>query len=198
MVALTTSQSTVGAVLSVASIGSIVGSLAVSAWGGPRRKVLAMMTTIALVGALIAAAGLRPSVALVAAACFAVMAVVPITNTASQVIWQTKVPPAMQGRVFAIRRMISEAITPAAFLLAGPLADGVFEPLLRPDGALAGSVGAVIGTGDGRGIGFLYVLTGLLMVILALVGYARPRVRNLEQELPDQIEDESRVVSPGS
>jgi MFS family permease len=190
VVALTTSQGTVGAVLSVASIGSIVGSLAVSAWGGPRRKVLAMMATIGVVGGFVTAAGLRPSVGLVAASCFVVMAVVPITNTASQVIWQTKVPPAMQGRVFAIRRMISEAITPAAFLLAGPLADGVFEPLLQPGGGLAGTVGAVIGTGDGRGIGFMYVLTGLLMVTLALIGWARPRVRNLEEELPDQIEEE--------
>ncbi len=198
VVALTTNSGAVGAVLSIASLGSIAGALAVSAWGGPRRKVRAMMGTIAIVGGCIVLAGVRPSLVLVGGACLAVMAIVPVTNTASQVIWQTKVPPGMQGRVFAIRRMISEAITPAAFLLAGPLADGVFEPLLQPGGGLANTVGAVIGTGDGRGIGFMYVLTGLAMSTMALIGYTRPRIRHLEEELPDQLEDDSSLLTAHS
>jgi len=39
------------------------------------------------------------------------------------------------------------------FLLAGPLADKVFEPMMAPGGFLAGSVGAFLGVGPGRGIG---------------------------------------------
>jgi MFS family permease len=176
-----------GAVLAVTGAGAIVGAAAVSAWGGPKRKVRGMMMTIAVAGVFIAVAGMRPSLVVVSATCFAVVAVIPVANTASQVIWQTKVPLEMQGRVFAIRRMISESITPLAFLIAGPLADNVFEPLLAADGGLAESIGALIGTGAGRGIGFMYLLTGLATAAMALYGYSRPRIRHLETELPDQV-----------
>jgi len=126
-------------------------------------------------------------VPLIAVAAFLLMAVVPVANTASQVLWQLKVPAGVQGRVFAIRRMISQAIAPIAMLAAGPLADRVFEPLLAEGGALASSVGSVIGTGPGRGIGFMFVVSGALTGVVALVGYSLPRVRNIETELPDSV-----------
>ncbi|GIU92733.1 MAG: hypothetical protein KatS3mg011_1639 [Acidimicrobiia bacterium] len=116
-----------------------------------------------------------------------VMTIVPIANTCSQVLWQTKVPPALQGRVFAIRRAIANAISPVAILVAGPLADGLFEPLLAPGGALASSVGSVIGTGPGRGIGPMYVIAGIIMAVIGVAGYTSPTIRNLETELPDYV-----------
>ena len=137
--------------LSAAGFGAIVGSVAVSAWGGPKKRVRGTMAAIAGAGLGVAVAGLRPSLLIVGVAAFVLMAMVPIANTASQVLWQLKVPPAMQGRVFAIRRMISQAIAPIAILLAGPLADNVFEPLLAEDGALAGTVGRSSAPASGAG-----------------------------------------------
>ena len=93
----------------------------------------------------------------------------------------------MQGRVFAIQHTIARAAAPLAYLLAGPLADGVFEPLLVSGGALAGSLGRVIGTGPGRGIGLLFVVMGALKMAVSAAGYAHPRVRLIEDELPDAI-----------
>jgi hypothetical protein len=112
-----------------------------------------------------------------------------VANTASQVIWQTKVPPAVQGRVFAIRRMIASAISPIAIMAAGPLADGVFEPLMAEDGALAGSIGSIIGTGPGRGVALMFILSGMLVALMAVIGYAIPKIRHLETDLPDHIEE---------
>jgi DHA3 family macrolide efflux protein-like MFS transporter len=86
--------------------------------------------------------------------------------------------------------MLAQMAIPIAYLSAGPLADGVFEPLLAVGGGLAGSVGAAIGTGPGRGIGFMFVLMGLGTVILAAVAYAKPSIRNIEEELPDMIPDQ--------
>jgi len=182
-------EAAAGGVLSAAGFGAIFGSIAVSIWGGPKKRVRGTMAAIVGAGFGVALSGVRPSLTLVAFSAFTLMAMVPIANTASQVLWQTKVPPAVQGRVFAIRRMISQAIAPIAILLAGPLADNVFEPLLADGGALASSVGSVIGTGTGRGVGFMYIVTGLLTAVIGVVGYLMPRVRNLETELPDYIED---------
>jgi hypothetical protein len=139
-----------------------------------------------IAGIGVASAGLRPSLVLVSVAAFVLMSVIPIGNTASQVLWQTKVPTAVQGRVFAIRRMIAQAISPIAILLAGPLADRVFEPLLADGGGLASSVGSIIGTGSGRGVAFMFVINGVTMVAAGVIGFLMPRVRNLETELPDQ------------
>ena len=181
------SEASAGTVLSVAGVGAVAGSIAVSAWGGPAQRVRGMMIAIATGGIAVAAMGARASIPLIAVSGFILMAVVPVANTSSQVLWQLKVPPAVQGRVFAIRRMVSSAIAPIAILAAGPLADKVFEPLLAKDGGLASSVGAVIGTGPGRGVGFMFIVAGLLTTLIAVLGYARPRVRHLETDLPDYV-----------
>ena len=187
------SEAAAGGVMSAAGFGAIAGSVAVSIWGGPKRLVLGTIVAISAAGLGIMSAGLRPSLALIAVSAFCLMAAVPVANTASQVLWQTKVPPAVQGRVFAIRRMISQAISPIAILLAGPLADRVFEPAMTEGGRLAGSIGSVLGTGPGRGVGLMYVIGGLATVAIALIGYSLPRIRHLETELPDHAPE----IDPG-
>lgn len=187
------SEAAAGGVMSAAGFGAIAGSVAVSIWGGPKRLVRGTIVAISAAGLGIMSAGLRPSLALIAVSAFCLMAAVPVANTASQVLWQTKVPPAVQGRVFAIRRMISQAISPIAILLAGPLADRVFEPAMTEGGRLAGSIGSVLGTGPGRGVGLMYVIGGLATVAIALIGYSLPRIRHLETELPDHAPE----IDPG-
>jgi hypothetical protein len=113
---------------------------------------------------------------------------IPIANGSSQAIWQAKVEPDVQGRVFAVRRVIAQIAGPIAMLMAGPLADGVFEPLLQPGGALAGSVGAVVGVGAGRGIAFLFIILGGMSIVFTIIAYLYPRLRNLEDEIPDYDE----------
>jgi MFS transporter, DHA3 family, macrolide efflux protein len=71
-----------------------------------------------------------------------------------------------------------------------PLADYVFEPLMAPDGLLAGSVGQLIGVGPGRGIGLMFIVMGTLTMIVTVVAYLYPRLRLVEDELPDAIPDE--------
>jgi Flp pilus assembly protein TadB len=61
----------------------------------------------------------------------------------------------------------------------------VFKPLLMPGGALAGSAGRWLGVGEGRGIGLLYVVLGLLALAVSLLARLSRRFRRLEQELPD-------------
>lgn len=181
------SEGAAGAVLSVAGFGMLAGSLVTSVWSGPKKKVRATMLTIGAAGLWLVVASLRPSLLLVSVCVFALMAGIPVANAASQVLWQTKVPPAMQGRVFSIRRMIAQGIAPIAMLLSGPLADNVFEPLMAEDGRLANTVGALIGTGTGRGVALMFILAGLMTMALGALGLLAPRVRHLEDELPDYV-----------
>ena len=98
--------------------------------------------------------------------------------------------------MFAVRRMIAWMSLPLAYILSGPLADRVFEPALEEGGSLAGSVGRVIGVGDGRGIAFLYLILGVLILLAVLAAYLYPRLRNVEIELPDFVSAKEAAVPP--
>jgi DHA3 family macrolide efflux protein-like MFS transporter len=70
-------------------------------------------------------------------------------------------------------------------LLAGPLADHVFEPAMMPGGRLAGTFGWLVGVGPGTGMALLIALAGILGMVIPLMGYAVRVVRDVESILPD-------------
>lgn len=186
----------VGNVFSAAGVGMVVGSVVMSVWGGPKRRVLGVLGADLVLGLALISFGMRASLTPVIIGAVIGFTVIPIANGSSQALWQAKVEPDVQGRVFAVRRVLAQIAGPVALLMAGPLADGVFEPLLQEDGALAGSVGSVIGTGPGRGIAFLFIILGGLSIVFTLIAYLYPRLRNLEDELPDYDEAESVAAAP--
>jgi MFS family permease len=171
---------TLGAVLSVAGLGMLAGGVLMSVWGGPRRRIVGVFGFQTLGGCALLAAGLPPSTPLVMAGAAAFLFAYSPALGCLQSIWQSKVSPGLQGRVFALRRMVGQAMPPLAALVAGPLADKFFEPWMAPGGALADSVGRVLGTGPGRGIGLLFlVLAGVMFANIALA-WSSPSVRNIE------------------
>ncbi len=180
-----------GYLASVVGVGMLLGTLLMSAWGGPKRRIHGVLGFLMLSGIFMMGLGLRPSLVLIAIAGFGAMFTMPIINGSSQAIWQIKVAPDVQGRVFSVRRMIAWSAIPLAYLVAGPLADKVFNPLLVEGGALASSVGQVIGVGPGRGAGLLFIVSGLLSAVVAAAGYLYPRVRLVEDELPDAMPEDS-------
>ena len=176
-----------GSLLSISGLAMLVGSLVMSAWGGTSRKIFTLLGAISLSGLGMGAVGLRPDVLLMGAGNLFFFALVPIGNAASQAIWLAKVARDVQGRVFAARMMIGSAITPLAYLLAGPLADRVAEPLMGEGGVLAGTVGRILGVGPGRGIGLIIVLTGLVVAVAPLLAASIRPIRRVEVELPDAV-----------
>lgn len=191
------SAAVLGRVASAAGLGMLAGSLLMSAWGGPSRRVSGILLFLFLQGVMLMVGGLRPSALLIAAAGFVFLFAAPIVLGSSQALWQSKVPPDLQGRVFAVRRMVAWSTLPLGYLLAGPLADRVFEPLLAADGALAGSAGRLIGVGKGRGIALLLIVLGLVVATTVAVFSRYPRLRRLEAELPDALPEEP-LETPGA
>jgi len=179
------SPDTLGMVLTIGGVGLLVGSILMSSWGGGRRKVLAIFGADALLGIAVIIAGFTISIPVVTIAIFIAFFCVPIVIAGSQAIIQAKVAPEVQGRVLSLNMMLNTAAFAAAFLLAGPLADRVFEPLMAAGGFLAGNIGQLIGVGPGRGMGLMFVIMGLLAVVTAVSAFAHPRIRNVEKELPD-------------
>lgn len=187
-----------GAVQMASGVGLLLGSIAISAWGGPKRRVAGVLGFIAASAFGIILMGLRSSGLIVGAGCAFFLFCIPMASGPSQAIFQSKVALDVQGRVFAARGMISRSMMPLAFLLAGPLADRIFEPLMRADGGtLAGTIiGQLLGTGTGRGIGLIYVVSGVLLLIATAAAWANPRIRNVEDELPEMMAEPEPTPRP--
>jgi MFS transporter, DHA3 family, macrolide efflux protein len=183
-----------GAIQMASGLGMLLGSVIMGAWGGPKKRIRAVIGFIALSSLGVVLIGLRANPILIGAGYFILMACIPLASGPSQAIFQTKVAPDVQGRVFAIRAMISRSMMPVAFLIAGPLADFVFEPAMREGGALASTFLAdLVGVGPGRGIGLIFISAAVLLAISSVFAYLNPRIRNVESELPDTLPDPSDI-----
>jgi MFS transporter, DHA3 family, macrolide efflux protein len=174
-----------GSVQSVAAMGGVAGGLLMSAWGGPKRLVYGVVFGWIITGLAQSVFGAGQIVPVWMVAGFIMSLMGPIINGSNQAIWQAKVAPDVQGRVFAIRRLIAWVSTPIAQLAAGPLADYIMEPAMQEGGALAGTFGWLVGTGSGAGMGLMMVFAGLLTSLVALGAFFVPVVRHAEDLLPD-------------
>lgn len=187
-----------GTVMAIASAGMFLGSVVMAATGGPRSKVVGILGALVLQGLVLLLGGLQPSLFLVSTAGFLYLFGMPILNGCNQAIWLRKVPHEIQGRVLALYRMATWASIPLANLLAGPLTDYVFEPLLAKNGALAGSVGQILGTGRGRGAGLFFIVLGLSNLAAVVVAAQSSHLRRVEEEVPDVQRPEPREVPAGA
>ncbi len=199
-----------GTVRSSVAIGGLVGGLAVSIWGGPKRRVHGVLIGMFVVSAFgQMPLGIGQSLTVWIGSVLVMFGTIAVLNASNQAIWQAKVAPDVQGRVFAARRLIAQITAPVAMIMAGPLADRIFEPLFRydglfgilrtpiateifapviqPDNPVALVFGPLLGYGPGAGMGFLLVITGLLGAVAGLGGYLIPASRNAEDILPDHV-----------
>lgn len=175
-----------GTVQSALGVGGLVGGVVMSAWGGPKERVhgvLLGMIGSFLLGSLVV--GISDTVVWWSIGAFCTAFFIPILNGSNQAIWQAKVPPDVQGRVFATRRLIAQITLPIAMLSAGPLADQLFEPTMQPGGSGVALFGWLVGSGAGAGIALIFVVTSLIGALGSLSGYAIPAVRKIETILPD-------------
>lgn len=187
-------ETALASVQSVGAIGGVAGGLLLTAWGGPKRKVHGVLVGMFL-GSLLGNVllGIGQILTIWAAAAFLGQLFIPMVNGSNQAIWQAKVVPDVQGRVFAVRRLIAQVTAPIAIALAGPLADHVFEPAMQVGGGWATLFGWLVGTGPGAGMSLMFVATGLLGAVAGLSGYAFPAIRNAEEILPDYDVDTTQM-----
>ena len=174
-----------GMIQSIGGIGVIIGGTIMMAWGGPQRKVVGSFLGCTLVGLALVFIPMFKSVAILAIGSIIITASVPIASACTQVIWQRKVAPEVQARVFSFRNAISNAMVPVGYLISGRLADSVFEPNLAVGGAWADSLGLIYGVGEGRGAAVMITMFGLISLVVLVLSWLNPNIREIEDRLPE-------------
>jgi MFS family permease len=175
-----------GAVEASLGIGGLIGGILMSIWGGPKRKihgVLAYTGLSFLLGDFLFGIGRSTEVWVVAG--IMASAFIPFIVGCNLSIWQAKVPAHLQGRVLNVQYAVRYATIPIGYLCGGLLADHVFEPAMAANGGLAPYLGWLVGTGDGAGMGLMFIFTAVGGILVGFGGYAFASLRNVERDLPD-------------
>ena len=174
-----------GVVESVVSIGTLAGGLLLTAFGSPRRVTWLILGAEMLISVASIVMGAVPSYAVLIVTVVLYYGAVSFCDGTISALWQRKVPPALQGRVFALRDTVNMAFMPLGILLFSPLAEFWLEPSLAQGGMWAGSIGTLVGTGSGRGIGFLFVLSGLVSALVVVGAFTIRSIRSADTAIPD-------------
>lgn len=179
-------EGALGLALSAGAVGGVVGGALMSAWGGFKRRVHGVLlgwVWSGLFGLVLVGLGRD----LTAWAVFMFVGALPfaVVNGSNQAIWQAKVAPDVQGRVFAARRLIAWLTNPISPIIGGVLADYVLGPALNQGGPLTGAFSWLVGTGPGAGMALLMIGCGVLAALVGAGGYFVPAIRYAESRLPD-------------
>jgi MFS family permease len=178
-----------GSVQTAGAIGGLIGGILMSAWGGFKRRVHGVLGGWMISGIGLTIVGLNGGLTIWIVGMVIAALLSPLVNASNQAIWQAKVAPDVQGRVFSARRLIAWFTNPISPIIAGTLADFVLEPQMRVAGSsLSQTFGWLVGTGPGTGMSLLMFFCGFGAIFAGLAGYFIPAIHNAESILPDHDE----------
>ncbi len=173
---------------SIGATGAILGGIALAVWGGFKRRVHGVLLGYIVAGLLgCIVMSLRFGLPAWLIASFISTFAIPIIGGSTQAIWQSKVAPNVQGRVFSARRLIGWSSQPITPILGGLLADRWLEPAIRANGSLAQFWAPIVGTGPGAGMALIMIFMGLGTALIGVAGYLVRGIRDVETILPDHI-----------
>lgn len=180
------SKMVLASIQSALGIGGVVGSIIVSIWGCPKKKIVTILFAGCgsfMLGDILLSTNSSVYIWYIGAFLSAVF--LPFLSGAENALWQSKIEPSIQGRIFSIKGMIQLSTMPLGYLLGGILADYVFEPAMVSGGSMSHIFSWIVGTGKGSGMAVMFLFTGILGSITCLAGYLVKEVRNIETDLPD-------------
>jgi DHA3 family macrolide efflux protein-like MFS transporter len=141
----------------IMGIGMVAGGITLGVWGGFKKRInTALLGSIGM-GVGVSLIGIAPSnLFILAVSGMAFTGLMnPIVNGSFFALIQSIVPPEIQGRVISILMSGTAAMAPLGLALAGPLTDVI-------------------------GVRIWFVLGGLLIIVMGIVGFFIPAVINIE------------------
>ncbi|MDQ0090361.1 MFS family permease [Paenibacillus anaericanus] len=180
MILAFSNSSVVGTLETIIASGMLVSSVMIGIIPIKKGYVKILSVSLFCIGIFMAGFGLRENIILISISGFLFFAMLPFANVSLDFLVRTNIDNSVQGRAWAFIGIISQFGFVAAYAISGVLADYVFTPLLVDGGVLADSVGKIIGTGSGRGTGFLIIIAGMLLCVTSVILYNLKSIKKLE------------------
>jgi len=184
-----TNPSVLGIINAFSGIGVLSGAIAMLVTGGAKKRAKGMVGFVIPLAIAMFIAGIRPLPVFAAVALFGVAFSITIVNVHWQSLIQVKVGLELQGRVFAVNRMLVAMLTPISYISAGVLADRVFAPMMQNSFFNSSIVNLILGAGSGREMRLNLLIAGAVLFVWGILGL---RYKPLS-EMDDILED----ASPG-
>jgi len=180
MILAFSNTATLGTLETICASGMLVSSIVIGVFSIRGGYVKMLSVSLFCTGIFMAFFGLRANIYVISTAGFLFFATLPFANTSIDVLIRKNLDNNVQGRAWGLIGVISQLGYVVAFAIAGLLADYLFTPMLLPGGLLASSVGRITGTGEGRGIGFLIIVSGFFVLLTSLLLARSTSVKKLE------------------
>ena len=178
MILVLSSVKTAGMMESLCAAGLLIGSLWIGIAGIKKNYSEILAVACFFCGIFMSMTGVNENLAIIGISTFLFFSTLPFMNSCADVLVRVSVPNELQGRVWGLISLITQMGTVTAYIISGIMADYIFEPMFNKNGILAKNIGMIIGTGKGRGIGFMLILSGTGMLIMAIVIWKNALTRN--------------------
>ena len=185
MILALSSVKTAGIMESLCAVGLLIGSLWIGIAGIKKNYSKILAVACFFCGIFMSMTGVNENLAIIGISTFLFFSTLPFMNSCADVLVRVSIPNELQGRVWGLISLITQMGTVAAYIISGIMADYIFEPMFNKNGLLVKNIGIIIGTGKGRGIGFMLILSGIGMLIMAIVIWKNGEIREVSEKCVD-------------
>ena len=185
MILALSSVKTAGMMESLCAVGLLIGSLWIGIAGIKKNYSKILAVACFFCGIFMSMIGVNENLGIIGISTFLFFSTLPFMNSCADVLVRVSIPNELQGRVWGLISLITQMGTVAAYIISGVMADYVFEPMFNKNGLLVKNIGMIIGTGKGRGIGFMLILSGMGMLIMAIVIWKNREIREVSEKCVD-------------
>ena len=185
MILALSSVKTAGIMESLCAVGLLIGSLWIGIAGIKKNYSKILAVACFFCGIFMSMTGVNENLAIIGISTFLFFSTLPFMNSCADVLVRVSIPNELQGRVWGLISLITQMGTVVAYIISGIMADYVFEPMFNKNGILVENIGIIIGTGKGRGIGFMLILSGIGMLIMAIVIWKNGEIREVSEKCVD-------------
>lgn len=185
MILALSSVKTAGIMESLCALGLLIGSLWIGIAGIKKNYSKILAVACFFCGIFMSMTGVNENLAIIGISTFLFFSTLPFMNSCADVLVRVSVPNELQGRVWGLISLITQMGTVVAYIISGIMADCIFEPMFNKNGILVENIGIIIGTGKGRGIGFMLILSGIGMLIMAIIIWKNREIREVSEKCVD-------------
>ena len=185
MILALSSVKTAGIMESLCAVGLLIGSLWIGIAGIKKNYSKILAVACFFCGIFMSMTGMNENLGIIGISTFLFFSTLPFMNSCADVLVRVSIPNELQGRVWGLISLITQMGTVVAYIISGIMADYVFEPMFNKNGILVENIGIIIGTGKGRGIGFMLILSGIGMLIMAIVIWKNGEIREVSEKCVD-------------